>query len=265
MIKNKTIWIAWFQGWDMAPELCGYCLDSWKYHNPDWDIVILDKDNYRDYCNIGQVLPDLNTNNLDLGDILRLFLMKDRGGVWVDATCFCNKPLDSWVHDYPESFVFTRTDKLLASWFIAGVPDSYLIETWYEHMLKYWNYRISSTDQYQQIYWIHPLFRQIYSQDQRFKSIIDSMDKLDCTSNRVDRGKGAHLFAPYTKSYYTPVSDEIRNRIDSKVDPVYKLSYKVNVEWREKGAKGAITHNNKIMMDYPSDSELYYLLSTIND
>ena len=71
---NKTIWLTWFQGWDNAPEIAERCLDSWRYYNPDWTIVLLDDTNYKDYCKIDEVLPGLQTNNISLGDILRLFL-----------------------------------------------------------------------------------------------------------------------------------------------------------------------------------------------
>ena len=59
---NKTIWINWFQGWDQAPPLCMYCLDSWKHYNPDWTVVELDESNYRDYVDIDSILPGVETN-----------------------------------------------------------------------------------------------------------------------------------------------------------------------------------------------------------
>ena len=52
---NKTIWLIWFQGWDNAPEIAERCLDSWRYYNPEWTIVLLDDTNYKDYCKIDEV------------------------------------------------------------------------------------------------------------------------------------------------------------------------------------------------------------------
>ena len=261
---NKTLWMCWFQGWDKAPEIAEHCLASWKKHNPDWNIVLLDESNYKEYIQIDKVLPGLETNFISLGDILRLFLLKEHGGVWADATLFCNKPLDSWIHEYDDSFVFTRKDKMIASWFVAAQKNSYVVETWYHYMVRFWQYRMKETDTFEQQYgWIHALFRQCYANDKQFKTIIDSWDKIDCFSDGQSRGKGPHLFAPYRKYFYKPISDEIRNRIDSKVDPVYKLSYKANTDWRSTSKRGIHPDTQKIMLDYPADSELHYLLSTL--
>ena len=261
---NNTIWITWFQGWDNAPEISQKCLESWKHYNPDWNIIQLDSENYKDYCNIDKVLPGLRTNNISLSDILRLFLLKENGGVWVDSTLFCNKPLDLWIYDINDSFLFTREDKMIATWFIATKSNSHIIDVWYNNMVNYWKYRISETDPFEQQYgWIHSLFRHSYSQDEKFRTIFDSWNKIDCLSDGSQRGRGPHFFAPYVKYFYNPISNEIKNRIDSKVDPVYKLSYKVNTDWRSSDARGIHPTNQKLKMNYPCNSELNYLLETI--
>ncbi len=261
---NKTIWLTWFQGWDNAPEIAERCLDSWRHYNPDWNIVLLDDTNYKDYCKIDKVLPGLQTNNISLGDILRLFLLKEHGGVWADATLFCNKPLDKWIYDIDDSFVFTRSDKMIASWFVAAKKNSVIVNDWYEEMVKFWTYRIEETDQFEQQYgWIHALFRHCHARHPEFKRIVNDWDKIDCTSDGNSRGNGPHLFAPYREYFYKPISEEIARRIDSKVDPVYKLSYKAGTDWRAPEARGIHPTDQKIMMDYPTNSELHYLLNTI--
>ncbi len=260
---NKTIWMCWFQGWDKAPEITEKCLESWKHYNSDWDIVLLDESNYKDYISIDKELPGLKTNYISLGDILRLFLLKEHGGVWADATIFCNKPVD-WVLDYEDSFIFTRKDKMIASWFVAAQKDSHVVDVWYNKMLEFWKYRMENTDTFEQQYgWIHALFRQSYAQDEGFRDIVDRMDKIDCMSDGQPRGKGPHFFAPYRKYFYNPISDTIKNRIDSKVDPLYKLSYKANTDWRSPENRGIHPADQKIMLEYPTNSELHYLLNTL--
>lgn len=260
---NKTIWITWFQGWDLAPNVAQKCLESWKYHNPDWEVVCLDKNNYKEYCKIDEVLPGLDTNYISLGDILRLFLMKEHGGVWVDATCFCNKPLDSWVHDIEDSFVFTQPGRMIASWFVAAHEGSRVIDTWYNKMVEFWTYRIKETDQFEQQYgWIHSLFRSSY-EDKDVKAIVDSWDKIDCRIDPQRRGRGPHLFAPYEYTINLKVSPEISRRIDSKVDPLYKLSYKINTDWRSKDAKGIHPSDDKIEVEVLPGTELDYLFNTL--
>ena len=82
--------MCWFQGWDSAPEIVQLCLESWKYHNPEWDIVLLDKGNIKQYVDLDKVLPKTFMENTPAGysDVLRIALLKEYGGVWADATCF---------------------------------------------------------------------------------------------------------------------------------------------------------------------------------
>lgn len=260
---NKTIWMCWFQGWKNAPEIAEHCLKSWKHYNSDWDIVLLNEKNYKDYITIDEDLFGLKTNYISLGDIIRLYLLREYGGVWADATTFCNKPVD-WVTEYPDSFIFTRKDKMIASWFIFAQDESYIIDVWHKKMVEYWQHRMEHTDTFEQQYgWIHALFRRCYSEDKKFRTIIDSMHKIDCTSDGNGRGNGPHFFAPYRKYFYNPISDEVKNRIDAKIDPLYKLSYKANTDWRSPENRGIHPSDQKIKLDYPSNSELYYLLNTL--
>ena len=130
---NKTIWINWFQGWENAPEITDYCVQSWRHYNPDWNVVLLDRSNCMDYCDLEKQLPGLNPNNIALSDLLRASLLANNGGVWVDSTAFCNKPLDDWILDIKDSFFLTRGDQIfhiptlprvLENFFLAARPDS---------------------------------------------------------------------------------------------------------------------------------------------
>lgn len=268
---NKTIWINWFQGWDKAPQIAEYCVKSWRYYNPDWNIVLMDRETCTQYSDFEDLLPGLNTNNISLSDILRQSILKNHGGVWVDATCWCNKPLDDWL-ELRDSFLFTRgVDRLLDNWFIAAEVDSYLVDKMYESTINWWRWRIAETDQYEQRYaWYHGLFNQLISSDVKFRSIVNSWDHLNVltdtfnqTNGKGFRGRGPVMFTPYQTYFYTKLSPEIKNRIDSKIDPVYKLTYKTNTEWRNEDARGIHPLDEKIMWNYPEDNEPNYLLSTI--
>ena len=97
----KIIYILWFQGFDNAPYIVNKCVESWKYYNKDWKIILLDRTNINQYIKIEQYI-DLSSKKLLLAhesDIIRLCLLKEHGGLWVDSTLFCNKPLDEWFPD----------------------------------------------------------------------------------------------------------------------------------------------------------------------
>ena len=94
---RRVIWTCWFQGLDDAPSLVQRCIQSWIKHNPGWDLRCLDRHTVLHYA---PSLNDLNLTNAvitaaSLSDIVRINLLHEYGGVWVDASLFCNRPLDA--------------------------------------------------------------------------------------------------------------------------------------------------------------------------
>ena len=73
---------------------------TWKIHNPEWKIILLDENNLKKYVNDIDYLYDKNKNITfqAKSDIIRLSILKNNGGVWADATLLCSKPLDDWVY-----------------------------------------------------------------------------------------------------------------------------------------------------------------------
>ena len=94
----KHIFIYWHQGWDEAPEICRFCRQTWIDKNPDWEVITLDSNSIKEF--LPTTIIDLASQVLPIQtrpDLLRLALIASHGGLWVDATQFCNKSLDSWL------------------------------------------------------------------------------------------------------------------------------------------------------------------------
>lgn len=245
---NKTIWMCWFQGWDDVPDVVGLCLESWKYHNPDWNIVLLDKENITDYIDISHILPASAINQLPAAysDVLRIALLREYGGVWADATCFCNKPLDHWLSEtVDDSWCYYRQESAIASWFICANKGSYIIEQWYNSVVSYWKERLSDNDRMKGEYrWVHFLFVELLDSDEKFKQIYSSWIKKDATSFSRgcsppptkefpygSRGLSALFFTPYPKYLNETLTPTVKDRIDSKVDEMYKLTHHLDIDW----------------------------------
>lgn len=260
---KKRIWILWHQGWDKAPDVCKTCLASWEYHNPDWEIVTLDSVTAKDWVNIDSKLPGLITNYISYSDILRLFLLNTYGGVWVDATTFCNKPLDEWAPD--GTFLFHRTGQLIASWFVKAEVGSYIIDKWYEAMLEYWQRRMQSGETWSlDKQWVHRLFKQCYKRDLEFAMQFDKMEKINCDIDPDSRGNGPHFFTPFSKYFYEPLDDETKAVIDSKRDPLYKLTYKQAEDWRKRKDRSLIHPGDEsLVTGFAPSGQIEYLFSTI--
>src|SRR5262249_56262769 len=105
--------------------------------------------------------PPMAAGNLPseaLSDVVRIELLHRFGGIWVDSTVYCLRPLDGWLdHAMPSGFfAFNRPmpDVTLSSWFLAAERGCYVIELWRRKALEYWKDRIER-DHY---FSIHRLF-----------------------------------------------------------------------------------------------------------
>lgn len=126
---NKTIWSYWD---GPITEINEICLNSWKMHLPDWNIKIL---NESDIISYNIIHKPNNYNKLTLvvkSDIIRLNLLYNYGGVWMDSTVFLTENLD-WIYKYSKyEMLATRITELYPeNWFIVAYkPQSYIIKRW---------------------------------------------------------------------------------------------------------------------------------------
>jgi hypothetical protein len=141
---NRTIWFLWFQGLAAAPFVIQRCYESWVANNPGWDVVVLDDSNIPHYVHGQREDGDLRAlPQVHRSDLIRLELLARYGGVWADATCYCARPLDSWLPAAMASGFFAfergpRSDRLIGSWFLAASPLNPIVLRMYERLLPYW-------------------------------------------------------------------------------------------------------------------------------
>jgi hypothetical protein len=164
---KKTIWTCWFQGREAAPPLVERCLSSWERNNPGWDFRCLDATSIERYVPVRKYI-DLERQSLtaaSLSDIVRILLLHEFGGVWVDATLFCHRSLDDWLPGMMDEgfFAFSSPapDRPLSSWFLSAEPRNDLVSTWCRLVTEYWANRASSDD----YFWFHHLFRDACAAD----------------------------------------------------------------------------------------------------
>ena len=135
---ERTVWMLWLQGFENAPDIVQVCLRSWKTRNPTWRVVELNEENLSEYIDSASLatLKSLDIKPQKLANLIRLYLISTHGGVWVDSTCFCCQPLDSWLPGYMESgfFAFRNPgpDRILANWFLAASKGNALASIFYE-------------------------------------------------------------------------------------------------------------------------------------
>lgn len=88
--KLYPTWVFWWQGGGQMPELVTCCYKQLIKYNSN--VILITKDNIRDYTHIPEEIyakvAQGQISYTHLSDILRLSLLAERGGMWVDATCF---------------------------------------------------------------------------------------------------------------------------------------------------------------------------------
>jgi hypothetical protein len=225
---NKKIWMYWNSGFENAPEIVKKCAESWKHYNPNWEIVMLNSDNYRNYVRDMPKRMEMMLNGRVVGvpsqpafsDALRIHLINEHGGLWVDATTACNKPLDSWLEPYTKTGFFAFADPrptaMVASWFLYADKGNIIAKKWTEGVNTFWKTPITNLE----YFWFHDLFGEIYLKDSEFKKEWDNTLKYRANYNPIaESSVNPCWFVPYTPIRWKQIETE------SLEGPLYKLTH----------------------------------------
>lgn len=102
---SKIIWVFWWQGYQDAPLLVKKCIDSIKEHSSGFDVIIVDENNWKSYASIPDyIIEKLKNKKISLthfSDILRMSLIAEHGGLWLDATIFVTENIPEKYFEYP--------------------------------------------------------------------------------------------------------------------------------------------------------------------
>lgn len=240
------------------PELVQKCHQSWIAHNPDWEFNFLDENNIHDLIDVDTIFNDRNAKiyRVSQSEIIRINLLQKYGGVWVDATCFCQQPLDNWLFDYLSSgfFAFRRPgiDRMLSSWFLAAHQNNQLVDVYCKAVNQFWpsnkdiqlwvdrpiihrlilKSKLHGYLKRRPTLWYHPifvkglkiypyfwffyLFEKLYNENQIVREIWEQTNKLSADIPHKIQHFGL----------FKPISESIKKDIDQQVDPLYKLTFK---------------------------------------
>jgi hypothetical protein len=254
MTIPKKIWFLWFQGLSQAPLVVLKCYEYWKKYNPDWEVIFLDEDNITDYINLPlskEKICQLSRNHQS--NIIRLELLAKYGGVWADATSLCRVPLDNWLEDYSQAGFFafiykTRGYGWIFNWFFAAEKSNPIIVKMSQKLVsfyqdnefyhrgkiakdrikfleiflnrKYKTTRFWTSWVVRKLFKVYPyfifhiIFANLINSE---RELLELYKKMKPYYNVGDMGVSGLL---------RPLTPEIKERIDSRVVPIYKLSWK---------------------------------------
>lgn len=219
---EKRLWILWLQGVENAPPLVQKCIARWHELHPDWDVRVLDAATLQNFVDLDAYV-DLKRQAVtaaSLSDIARIALLHEYGGVWADATVYCNQRLDDWLPTASSSGFFafandSKPKKALRSWFLAARPDHPLITQWATRVRDYWKER-EKADNY---FWFHNLFGELLQDNQDLQKLWNRVPRLHTTNPRAIQ---------FDIGMYEPF-DTVKDDIDW-TEPMFKLTHRVDME-----------------------------------
>ena len=104
------------------------CIKRMRLVHPEWEVIVLNS--------IEESCPGLERLSVQhRSDWARICALAEHGGVWLDATCVCVKPVTEWV-DMQSTTVqgftapFDPTNQCLENWALAAPPKHPLVLAW---------------------------------------------------------------------------------------------------------------------------------------
>ncbi len=155
----ETIW----QFWDnpagrTTPEIVKSSIKSVDKFKGNFYHKVLNNATYGDYTDLpGYILDKFKKGQIDythFSDLLRLNLLKNHGGIWLDATGYMTDIIPTYILD--EDFFVFLTGHLthfpysfLQNCFIRVKKGSFLCDAWYRMCIEYWKNETKATDYFQ--------------------------------------------------------------------------------------------------------------------
>ena len=158
------IWTYWNSDPAKIPDLIRRCIQTWRDSNPGYRITVLSDADLTASGPAGVDLtgPDFQKfrdNPARFSDLVRLHVLARHGGIWMDASIICTRPLD-WVQavaakgdaggnpldlvayytDYNTDKAMCATSRALESWFLAAPPGSRFVVDWRDEFLRMRNF-----------------------------------------------------------------------------------------------------------------------------
>lgn len=120
IVNDKYIWLIWWQGLDGdTPGKIKENVENLKKVNNDWKVVLVSKENYKEFINIPCCLEEHirkgKISMTHISDYLRIALLEKYGGVYIDCNFFVLRKFE-----FEENqLFFTIKHGLFSKWHVS--------------------------------------------------------------------------------------------------------------------------------------------------
>lgn len=103
--SEPIIWTCWLQGEEQMPEIPKMCLSSMRRYSNGKKVIVITERNFAQYVDLSPtVLNAYKSGQLKpahFADIIRMNLLSQRGGLWLDATMYVSREIPNELFDRP--------------------------------------------------------------------------------------------------------------------------------------------------------------------
>ncbi|WP_459127767.1 capsular polysaccharide synthesis protein [Latilactobacillus curvatus] len=157
--SNDIVWVFWWQGIKDAPKIVQSCVSSIRRHLPQGKkLIIIDKHNINNYTDIAQHIYEKLDNGVitytHFSDIVRFNLLKNNGGLWIDATVYLANDLNEIYFTnriftngpFTDSQYFNVANGQWSGFFFGGEAGNKLFEFMDTFFSNYWEKEVNLID-----------------------------------------------------------------------------------------------------------------------
>lgn len=225
-VRSNKVWVCWLQGIEQAPPLVQRCYRSLQENLPDREVILLTEDNYREYVtfpeHIEKKLASGVITRTHFSDLLRLELLINHGGTWIDATVFCSGgQIPGYMLD-SDLFLFQNLKPgadghatVISSWFMTACTNHPILLLTRALLYRYWEKRNAMVD----YFLIHDFFQLA------IEAYPEEWNRVIPFSNSTPHILLLRLFETYDPAIWDAAVSQT---------PFHKLSYKFSEEdWKK--------------------------------
>ena len=150
---SNLVWFCWLQGIEQAPPVVKVCYDSLQRHLADREIRVIHAENWQDYVSLPEYIvkkwQKKQIPNPHFTDLIRLQLLIQYGGTWIDSTVLCTgltpqneKQTKSFLDADLFLFQYTQPGSNqwggTGNWFITACTNNKVLLVLRDMLLTYW-------------------------------------------------------------------------------------------------------------------------------
>lgn len=153
---TRIIWVCWLQGMENAPEIVKKCVASVKQNMPRYEVRVLTAENIFEYVTLPEHIVQRYREGripfAHFSDILRVALLAEHGGVWLDATVLLTSSLPEQVSAEPffmlQRSVLSSLPHAGSNWFLSARKGNPIMQRMVELLCAYWKHENGLRDYY---------------------------------------------------------------------------------------------------------------------